>query len=227
MRKIRSISWVLFALAPALLLFITNVAAQEQGRAQTSRETTHDSLNQKDKQNRKQGTWFFQVAPLRGEPGYTRFGNYRDDQKQGAWYTLDTEGRLMSIEHFRRDILDGQAQYYEKGKLVCDGQYRAFSAQQKIDSIWITDPITLYDTLVAITNYQGPLKHGVWRYYDATSGQLVKEEIYQVDDLVSEKTFQYTSVTDSMRIEQRKQALPHNKKGHYRPPAGKGRVLQD
>lgn len=197
-------------------------ASDEQG--ETTASGDGDSLNKKDSRNRKQGTWFSKVAPLRGEPGYMYFGNYLDNERQGAWYKLDVEGRLVSIEHFKKGILDGQSQFYEKGKLICIGQYRGFDGRRNLDSVWVTDPITLLDTLVAVSNYQGALKHGMWRYYDPVTGQLVKEEEYQVDDLIHERTFQHTSTTDSVRMEQRKEQLPHNKKSYYKPPTGKGKA---
>ncbi len=192
--------------------------------SKVKKETNAEDLNQRDAQARKQGVWFTKVAPRMGEPGYMTFGTYKDDQKEGSWYTMDEEGRLVSIEHFLQGILNGEAQYYERGRLACVGHYRGFDPNHKIDSVWVKDPITYLDTLVAIENYHGALKHGLWRYYDVQSGRLIKEEEYQVDDLISKKEFDLSPATDSTWIQKRNEVLPHKKKTLFQPPAGKRRA---
>jgi antitoxin component YwqK of YwqJK toxin-antitoxin module len=172
---------------------------------------SEDSLNKKDKKNRKQGTWFIQKDALRGEPAYTAFGTFLDDEKEGLWYRLDKEGQLVSIEHFHHGLLDGVSQYFENGRLVCTGTYKSLNPAQKLDSFWVNNPVTNYDTLVIVPTWKGSVKNGLWRYYDPRTGQLTSEETYQYDLLIGKKDFHYTSKTDSLRIREWNKNLPHNK----------------
>lgn len=155
--------------------------------------------------------WFLKVEALRGEPAYMTFGTYKDDLKEGLWYKLDREGQLMSIENFKHDLLDRTSQYFEEGRLVLIGNYKSIDRIPGMDSIWVTNPITLYDTLVAVPKDKSCVRHGVWRYYDAHSGQLTREEIYQMDYLLRRKDFTPISPADSIYIQKRIENLPHNR----------------
>jgi hypothetical protein len=184
-----------------------------------------DNLNYTDARNLKQGLWFYEYEARMGEPRYYEYGNYQDDKKTGIWTRLDAEQRLMATETYTRGELNGVAQYYEEGRLVCVGNYRGIYSPNKYDSIWVTKAATYEDTLVAIPTEIGHTKHGKWRYYDAVTGHLTREEEYQVDNLIDQKDFQYFSPSDSLRIKKRNDNLPHNKKGYAKPPAGKSRSL--
>jgi hypothetical protein len=118
----------------------------------------------------------------------------------------------MAVQNYRKGVLDGQSQFYEKGKLVCIGTYRGLNPDNKYDSIWVTDPGTQLDTLVVIPSERGSLKHGLWRYYDPMTGQMTMEEEYQVDDLLYRKRFEsVTTGTDSLYIRNVQKNMPHNK----------------
>ncbi len=184
-----------------------------------------DNLNKTDAQQRKQGLWFYEYPARMGEPHYYEYGTYLDDQKTGVWTKLDGEQQLMATETYSRGVLNGTAQYYEDGRLTCIGNYRGLYSPNKYDSVWITKADTYIDTLVAVPTELGYTKHGVWRYYDAATGQLTREEEYQVDYLIHEKEFQHISKSDSARIKRRNDNLPHNKKTYAKPPAGKSRSL--
>src|SRR5690606_20320986 len=150
-------------------------AQEGQGR---EADTTASSLNQRDAQNRKQGTWFIRQAAHRGEPAYVTFGNYLDDKKQGAWYRLNGEGQLESVLNYEAGLLHGTSKFYEDGRLVTVGNFRSLDTSKQIDSVWVTDPVTLLETQVAVPTEKGTVKHGPWRYYDPLSGQLIREEQY-------------------------------------------------
>lgn len=204
-----------------VLVLLTGTTAFAQNKKAKSKATTttapavakekkEDNLNNTDAQNRKQGMWFNEVAALRGEPAYKEFGSYLDNQKTGLWYKLNGDGGLVAIENFRRGVLNGEVQYYSKGRLSCIGHYRGLNPDNKLDSIWVKDPETLLDTMVVVSSDIGTMKHGTWRYYDPISGRLTREEEYQVDDLIKSQDFEFTSKADSAYIEQRKAMLPHN-----------------
>jgi antitoxin component YwqK of YwqJK toxin-antitoxin module len=187
--------------------------AQTKKTKQPVKKETDDSLNRTDDRKQKQGTWFYKREALRGEPAYSEFGNYKDDRKTGHWIKLDGENRLVSIENYTRGALNGESQYYENGKLICIGHYRGLNPDNKVDSIWVTDPLTYEEVLVMVPTERGSMKHGLWRYYDPNTGQLTREEEYQIDDLIFTKDFQFTATTDSTRLKKRIENMPHNKKG--------------
>lgn len=189
----------------------------------SSTDQHQDSLNKTDTQNRKQGMWFYSHEALRGEPAYMEFGNYQDGRKSGLWYKVDKFGQLMAIENFSNDVLNGTSHYYQNGRLVCTGNYRGLNPDNKYDSIYVTNPVTYLDTLVIVPSEKGSLKHGTWRYYNPMTGQLEREEEYQVDDLISSKRFTISSTLDSNYIKRREAEMPHNKfpkgtKPSHKPP---------
>src|SRR5690606_23719994 len=101
-RSARIRRYVLPVFYPLLLLVLlpgSTISAQDEQAA--GLDTTASTLNKRDQQNRKQGTWFIRKEALRGEPAYVTFGDYLDDKKQGAWYRLDAEGQLESVLNYR------------------------------------------------------------------------------------------------------------------------------
>jgi hypothetical protein len=186
-------------------------------------EKKKDNLNKTDDHDQKQGLWFYKHDARLGEPLYYEYGNYSDDKKTGIWTKLDAEQTLMSTENFSNGVLNGTSQYYEKGRLVCIGTYRGLNQTQKFDSIWVTNPATDLDTMVVVPTDMGYTKHGTWRYYDAVTGQMTKEEEYQVDNLIYEKEYHHISKTDSVMMKKREENFPHNKKRAASRPPGKYR----
>jgi len=193
-------------------------AQNNKGNLKVKKE---DHLNKTDKYHQKQGLWYIKKEELRGEPAYTTFGNYEDNKKQGLWYKLDKDGQLISIENFRNGLLNGNAQYYENGHLSVIGNYRSLEQNKQLDSIWVTDPITLYDTLVVIPSETGFVKHGLWRYYNPLTGQLISEETYQIDQLLKKVDYSSVSNLDSTFIKKRIESMPHNKYPKNKNPEGK------
>lgn len=203
--------------------FVAFAQSKKAGNKQANKEETQkkDNLNRTDAQDLKQGLWFYKRDARMGEPLYYEYGNYQDDKKTGLWTKLDAEQSLMATENYYHGVLNGTSQYYERGKLVCVGNYRGLNQTQKYDSIWVTNPETYIDSMVVIPTEIGYTKHGMWRYYDAVTGQMTREEEYQVDNLVFEREYHHISKTDSLMIKKRADNFPHNKKkvkseGKYR-----------
>lgn len=193
-----------------LLCSYSSFAQVKKETDKKEQELKEDNLNKTDKLNRKQGLWYFKKEASHGEPAYTTFGNFENDKKQGIWYKLDNYGQLMAIETFRQGQLNGNAQYYDKGNLTAIGNYRSLEQSKQLDSIWVTDPITLYDTLIVIPSEYGYVKHGSWRHYNPITGQLISEETYQIDKLIYKTVYHTTPKNDSAYISKRIEALPHN-----------------
>lgn len=193
-----------------LLLSLSGNSAFAQQQGTQDIDTTTSSLNKQDGQGRRQGTWFIRSEALRGEPAYVTFGDYLDNKKQGAWYRLNAEGQLESVLNYQAGLLHGTSKFYEDGRLVTVGNFRSLDTSKKFDSVWVTDPITLLEIQVIVPTESGTVRHGMWRYYDAHSGQLIREEQYQIDELIARNDFTHESNRDSTMAPARR--LPHQKK---------------
>ncbi len=205
----------------AAALLTSPVAFAQNRNAERKEKVKEDSLNKRDKEKRKQGTWFYRHEARMGEPAYSEFGNYKDDMKQGIWYTVDADGVILSVEPYIRNVLNGTAQYYKEGKLLCTGTYRGLNPDNKYDSVLVVDINTYEEKIVAVPSERGSVRHGIWRYYDPASGHMIREEEYQIDDLIYKKDFPQLAVTDSTRREQNLANRPHNQKKPEKTRSGK------
>lgn len=161
------------------------------------KDTEKETLNRKNAKGEKVGWWYIEVKAHMDQDGYITFGQYVHDEKQGLWYKLDELGRLQSIENYTNNVLNGSSQYYDKGNLICIGNYRGLNTKQKFDSVWVTDPVTGEDSMAIVPTANGSVRHGLWRYYSPVTGQLTAEERYQVGSLLSRKEFQMVPTADS------------------------------
>lgn len=186
-----------------------------------AQESKTSTLNQKDSQGKKHGMWFISRPPELGEPGITEVGSYEHGKKYGTWYKMDHIGDLVSIELFRNDVLDGEAKYFERGQLYCTGFYRGLNPARPYDTIVVIDPDTHEASFKVIDTEKGTMRHGLWRYYEPASGQLIREEEYQVDELIYKQEFEQNSKADSLRRKKHQERLPHKKNNYYKPAAGK------
>lgn len=182
---------------------------------------TDKKMNQLDMKGARHGMWLVSVDSRMGEPGYMEFGNYDHGRKLGAWYKLDDEGDLTSVENFKNNTLDGEVKYFDKGRLTVSGNYKGLNPDYAYDTFVVVHPVTGAEELRSIATDRGSLRHGMWRYYDSQTGRLVREEDYQVDEMVYSKEFAMTKA-DSLYYQKRTLALPHNRKTHYyEPPSAK------
>lgn len=147
------------------------------------------ALNHVDNKGNKQGTWLVKQEALRGEPAMTSVGTYKNNKKVGTWYQIDAEGRPISILKYKNNVLDGESKYFENGELVCIGQWRGLNPEVAFDTVWVYNPETDIETQVTVPTEQGSLQHGIWKFYNPETGQLVKEELYQVGEMVKRKEF--------------------------------------
>lgn len=185
----------------------------------------HDNLNKTDHKGQKQGLWFYRHEARMGEPLTYEYGQYLNDKKEGVWTTLDAQQRLVANENYHLGVLDGTSQYYDAGRLTCIGNYRGLDQSKEFETIAVTDPDTYKDTMVTVRTDIGSTKHGMWRYYDAVTGQMTREQEFQVDYLIFEKTYRNILATDSASNVKRVNSYISDKKNYYKPPAGKNKSL--
>jgi hypothetical protein len=188
--------------------------------AQSQDASKQNALNQFDAKGKRNGLWWLSQPERMGEPAYTEFGTYYHGAKIGAWYKMDGEGNVTAIENFKDNELNGEAKYFEQGHLYCTGNYRGLNPQYAYDTVVVVDPVSGLESLRAVPSEKGHVRHGIWRFYDPQTGRLIREEEYQVDDLIYRKEFGLTKA-DSLYYQQRVQALPHNQNVKYEPPANR------
>lgn len=165
-------------------IFLSNIAF-----AQSDDGGTPAPINVVDNKGNKQGTWLMKYEAIRGEPGYTSIGNYTDNKKTGTWYQIDFEGKPISILKYKKGVLDGESKYFENGVLVCIGNWRGLNPDSKFDTIWVYNPETNIENEVVVSTDQGAVRHGLWKYYNPESGLLIKEEYYQVGEIIKYKEY--------------------------------------
>ncbi|MDI9319978.1 MAG: hypothetical protein QM530_05815 [Phycisphaerales bacterium] len=193
----RLASFILF-----YLIFISYTAAFAQTHAAAK------DVNQYDGNGKAHGLWYTFTAANKGEPAEAVLGTYDHGNKTGVWYVSDGIGNMNSIETFKHNVRDGEAKYFENGQLACVGYYRGLNPKVAFDTVLIMDPITKDEKLVSVPTERGSVRHGRWRFYDGLSGRLIREEEYQIDELIYKVDFPI-STADSSNIQKRYKLLPH------------------
>lgn len=143
-----------------------------------------DTINCIDKNDLRQGKWSIKVESIRGEPGYTQEGIYKNGKKEGIWRTYTTKGDLLSVERFRWGNKDGKSQYYNIAGLVREESWKAVNPDNPYDTIDVYDPVDPTKVERKVIKMEGSsVKHGSWKYFDTQSGSVVKTENYFLDKL--------------------------------------------
>jgi hypothetical protein len=133
------------------------------------------AANQTDAKNRKQGPWVEQVPSLRGEPGYSWEGIYKNGRKEGVWKKYSADGDVMAEETFKNGVLDGLCKYYyPNGKVSATGNMLSVDIDGQKDTIAVVDPVSGQETLTEVTRKGYSVKHGEWKVYDE-DGVMMRE----------------------------------------------------
>jgi hypothetical protein len=154
-----------------------------------------DTLNCTDMKDLRQGKWVIRLETVRGEPGYEEEGEYADGKKEGIWRQYSLEGDLIAVENYRWGNRDGLNLYYTKnGELVREESWRAVNPLNPYDTVevpdWEKDPLGLIKKTVVVKLTGSTVKHGTWKYYQATTGYIEKQENWvlgQIDKGPGEK----------------------------------------
>ncbi|HWV65686.1 hypothetical protein [Chitinophaga sp.] len=193
----------LLFLCLALLLVGSNGIAQEK-------------VNQRDAQNRKQGRWVEEVGELRGEPGYTWEGVYKNGRKEGVWKRTSSIGNLLAEETYKNNVLDGYCKYYfSNGKLSQEGAFLATEIEGQRDTIMIIDPVTNAETPTEIVRQGNSVRNGVWKLYDEETGKMVKE-YYKRGETVSADELGDSTETVAPAVKKAPLQLPHENAGKHK-----------
>ncbi|WP_298731682.1 hypothetical protein [uncultured Chitinophaga sp.] len=154
---------------------------------------TPTAVNQTDAKQRKQGPWIEQVEPLRGEPGYSWEGSYKNDRKEGVWKKYNEIGDLIAEETYHNGVLDGPCKYYyPNGKLSAAGVMLAMEIEGEIDTVLVIDPVTQEESRVEVVRKGNSVRNGEWRLYDE-DGHMIKETYSRGEIVTAEKGAQRKS----------------------------------
>jgi hypothetical protein len=144
-----------------------------------------DTLDCIDKKDQKQGKWVLHFDELRGEPGFEEEGVFKDSRKEGTWRIYNLEGDLTGLEYFKWGNKDGVCQYFTKtGELLREESWKALNPDKLYDTLEIEDIDHLdhYKTVI-VKNEGAGIRHGTWKFYDATTGMIYKTETYTLGKL--------------------------------------------
>ncbi|MFN5641082.1 MAG: hypothetical protein ACK4V4_06210 [Sphingobacteriales bacterium] len=148
-----------------------------------------DTINSVDKAKKKQGKWVVRVESLRGEPGYEEEGEFIDDLKEGYWRRYNLTGDILAIEFYKWGYRDGKQLYFSAmGDLIREEGWKAVNPQNPYDTIEVTDRNNpMVSVLKVVKHEASELRHGPWKYYNPSSGLIVKTENFsygqRLDDL--------------------------------------------
>ncbi|MEO6327399.1 MAG: hypothetical protein ABIO55_00625 [Ginsengibacter sp.] len=160
-----------------LQLFFTKSFAQYK---EYKISVKHDTINAIDQHNLKQGKWVVSMPELRGEPGYEEEGIFKEGKKEGVWRRYSLNSDIIAIENYRFGGKDGLQQYFTNlGDLVRQENWRAYNPDAPFDTIPIygtgSNEIINYKIVKA---EQYSVRNGEWKFYDPSSGRVIKKEIY-------------------------------------------------
>ena len=139
-----------------------------------------DTINRIDRDNKKQGPWWFRYEEVRGEPGFEEEGHFYNDKKQGLWKKFSLMGDLIAQEFFTAGYRDGKQFYYNRmGGLIRQESWKAVDPAHPYDTIMVPD-IDHPEHMVKkiIKHESAEIKHGVWNYYDPVMGTVTKTESF-------------------------------------------------
>lgn len=140
-------------------------------------------------QAKQDGKYKEEVAGVRGEPGYTWEGTYKNGRKEGVWIKTSTIGNVMAEETYKNNVLDGLAKYYyPNGKPSAEGMFLSTEVEGQRDTVRVIDPISGEETRREIIRMGNSVRNGVWKLYDEETGKMFKEyykrgEIVTPDEL--------------------------------------------
>lgn len=161
------------------LFIILTLSANAQWKSYRLVNDNRDTINCIDNNDKKQGRWVIKVESIRGEPGYESEGFYKDDKKEGIWRSYTSMGDLFAIEQFRWGNKDGKCQYYNISGLQREESWKAVNPDNPFDTVDVYDPIDPTKVEQKLVKIEGTsVKHGKWKYYESTSGALIRSEDY-------------------------------------------------
>ena len=175
---------ILINITLGFFLFLSTIVQAQLKSFKISQR--NDTINRVDKKGLKQGKWVLSTEPLRGEEGFEDEGIYKDDAKEGIWRHYTLIGDPIGFETYLHGGKDGLQQYYSPfGDLLREENWRGYNPDAPYDTIAVygTGSNEIIDYKI-VKAQQYSVKHGVWKYYEPTTGRLIKSEEWDRNRIV-------------------------------------------
>lgn len=168
-----------------------------------------DTINRLDQFDHKHGKWLMFHEARYNEPPFYEYGSFDQNVRVGSWVVYDKDGHTLSEEYYKQGVRDGEARYYENGKLYCIGHYLALRSKYEYDTVMVEDPTTNNFRPVVVKSQVGSVRHGLWTFYNPLTAAVDRVVEYQVDEVIYDRDYSNRDETDSVAMEQKIQSLPH------------------
>jgi hypothetical protein len=174
-----------------------------------------DTINAITQKGLKVGKWVIRIPELRGEPGYDEEGMYKNGAKEGVWRRYSLEGDIIAVENYKRGGKHGVQQYYTPvGELVLEESWRGYDPDVPYDTIAVygTESNEVIEFKV-VKAEQYSVKQGEWKYYDPSTGRLIKTEQWERNNLVNPNAPKpVVASTEKKKVEKTPEMLEWEKK---------------
>ena len=180
-----------------------------------------DTLNRVDLSGWKQGPWVIRYGQVRGEPGFEEEGEFYNNRKEGIWRLYSLVGDLIGSENYRWGLKDGICQYLNaNGNMRLEQSWKALNPDKIYDTIVVED-LDKFDAYkkVVVKNEGASIKHGVWKYYNGSSGLIQHTERYELGRLIGDPVVQKVEPAEKKATVKPKEVLDFEKKN-----AGKKKI---
>lgn len=172
-----------------VILFLSSLKTYSQCKTYV-RSATGQVINCIDKNDLKQGRWVIRKEGLRGEPGYEEEGIFIDDKKEGTWRLYTGMGDLFAVENFRWGNKDGLSQYFDIAGILREESWRAVNPANPYDTVDVYDPVNPNKVIMKVVKIEGTtVKHGKWRYYESSTGRIIRTENWFLDKIEDPNAF--------------------------------------
>ncbi len=220
MNKSLKLSQFVF-IAIAILFLNSDVSAQYQSFKIGIKK---DTLNRILTNGQKHGPWVIEVPELRGEPGYVEEGTFNKGYKNGVWRKYTAEGDLLAMENYLNGGKDGEQQYYTyMGDLIKVENWKGFDPSKPYDTTAVYGPGNNEIIDYKITKAEPySVKQGTWKYYNPSTGQLVRTEEWELNNLKKPDEKPKTDVALKKKVQNTPEMLEWEKKNK-----GKKKVVRD
>jgi hypothetical protein len=174
----------LFVIAIGLIFFVPNSFAQYKEFKITS---DGDTINIVTKDGLRNGKWIIKMPELRGEPGYEEEGIFVKGKKEGTWRKFTLEGDLLATENYKKGGKHGIQQYFTfLGEPILEESWKGYDPEAPYDTIPVygtgSNEIVEFRIVKA---EQYSVKQGEWKFYDPATGDIVRTEKWERNNLVN------------------------------------------
>ena len=132
-------------------------------------------------------------------------------------------GDLVGLELYRWGYKDGVCQYFNAaGELIREEGWRAMNPDKLYDTLTVEDidHLNQYKTVI-VKNEGVAIRHGVWKFYNPSTGMIFRTETYTMGKLESgpKITAQDSAATAAKALAKPKEVQDYEKKN-----AGKKKI---